>query len=461
MSLYTPVLDRSKPLYLAIADAITCDVEAGTLPEGARLPPQRDLAWRVGVTLGTVTRAYRELESRGLMSGEVGRGSYVRKHRQAAALPPPTNPTTCDLSHAVPPLTIAQSEFDEALLHVTRDSRRLDLLDYTPPEGLSVHRTMGARWLKLSGISVEPEDVFVTAGAHAGLLTVFSAIAGPGEAIMAEEINYALLGPSLRNMHLKLLPLAMDAEGLMPTAFERAAKFGQSRILYLVPSLQNPTTYTMKRTRRDAIVSIARKYNVTLVEDDIFRLLDARTQPATIYSIAPERTFYVTGLSKTVAPGLRIGFVAGPQDQSRAIKSNIRMAASRSIGVTGEIARYWIETGRAETILIRIRNELSMRRDVFLDLFEGQSFSCAPYAPFAWVRLPASWSPGQFTAYAAAQGVKVTPGNAFHLENKSSTGHVRICFGQPSDAHSLRRALTVVRELLQQGPEVADITPVA
>jgi DNA-binding transcriptional MocR family regulator len=462
MTIYTPILDRSKPLYLAIADAITTDVESGTLPSGVRLPPQRDLAWRIGVTLGTVTRAYKEVEQRGLLAGEVGRGSYVKSTQRATAIPTPVSEIEgiIDLSHAIPPPVITADEFDAAITYVMREPRRLDLLDYAPPEGFAHHRELGARWLKLSGINVEPSEVVVTAGAHVGLMTVLGAIAEPREAVMAEQVNYALLGATLRNAYLEALPIEMDDQGLVPDAFERAAKSGQSRILYLVPSLQNPTTNTMKRQRREAIVSIARKYNITIIEDDIFRLLDSRTQAPTFYALAPERTFHITGLSKVLAPGLRIGFIATPRGQDRVLKSHVRSAASRSIGVTGEMARYWIETESAQVIMTRIRNEFEARRNLFLDVFKGCTFRCEQAAPFAWLQLPEWWTAGRFSTVLAGRGVKVTPGNAFQLGPQTSSRYVRVCFGHPQRSFQIRQAFETIHKVMQERND-DDFTPVA
>jgi DNA-binding transcriptional MocR family regulator len=460
MTIYTPILDRSKPLYLAIADAITHDVEAGTLPMGARLPPQRDLAWRIGVTLGTVTRAYKEVEQRGLLSGEVGRGSYIRSTNRANSLPNPVANTAIDLSHAVPPPVVTQEEFDSALQHVMREPRRLDLLEYAPPNGFPHHRELGARWLQLSGINIEADDVVVTAGAHVALMTVLGAIAEPREAVMAEQINYALLGPVLRNAYLEALPIEMDHDGLIPEAFERAARSGQSRILYLVPSMQNPTTNTMSRSRRDAIVSIARKHNITIVEDDVFRLLDSRTQPSTFYGLAPERTFHITGLSKSLAPGLRIGFIAAPRNQANVLKAHIRTAASRSIGITGEVARYWIETGIAETIMTRIRNELEARRSTFVEIFKACNYRCEPASAFAWLELPPAWTAARFASALAAHNVKVTQGSAFAVGSATCARHVRVCLGAPASVSFLRHGLETIHTLLHQTDE-DDFTPVA
>ncbi|NMD08330.1 MAG: PLP-dependent aminotransferase family protein [Phyllobacteriaceae bacterium] len=462
MTIWTPVLDRSKPLYLAIADAISHDVDGGTLPEGARLPPQRELAWKLGVTLGTVTRAYKEAEERGLLSGEVGRGSYIRRARLSSPLPSPSTELAglVDLSHAIPPPIVTSAEFDAAMAAIQRDPRKLDLLDYAPPDGFPQHKTMAATWLKRSGIEVAEQNIVITAGAHLGFTTVLEAISEPGETVLAESVNYALLRTTFRNAHVTPVPIAMDEDGMLPDALDHAARSSKSRILYIVPSLQNPTTNTMSRRRRDALVAMARRHDLTIIEDDIFRLLDERTQPPTFYALAPERTFHVTSLSKTLAPGLRIGIVVTPANQERALKSHVRNMASRNVGITGEIARFWIETDLASTILTRVRNELAARRNVFLQVFKGTPFRCEPGAPYAWLELPEQWQAGRFVRALAARRVRVTPGSAFLLDGTQASRHVRVCFGGPDSGVQTRKALELMRELMAEEPE-DDFTPVA
>ncbi len=280
MTIWIPELDRTKPLYLAIADAMAADVQSGALAQGAKLPPQRELAWKLGVTLGTVTRGYREAELRGLLSGEVGRGSYVRS---ATTLRPlakfqGSGDEMINLSQATAPPIITDAEFDQAMSAVMRDPKKLSLLEYSPPEGFPQHRLMAQHWLKRSGIEVNEQDVFVTSGAQMALVTVFRALTQPGDKVMAEVINYASLRATFQTSNVEPLALGMDKDGLLPDDFERAAKAGLSRLLYLVPSFQNPTTHIMSRGRRDEIIAIARKYDVTIIEDDVFRL---NSPPAT------------------------------------------------------------------------------------------------------------------------------------------------------------------------------------
>jgi DNA-binding transcriptional MocR family regulator len=459
MTIWAPSLDRSKPLYLAIADAMTADVQSGLLAAGDRLPPQRDLAWKLGVTLGTVTRAYAEAESRGLLSGEVGRGSFVKSETRLVPITglPADQNDLVDLTHAIPPPVISAQEFDHALTSIMRDPRKLGLLDYAPPEGFAQHRSMAIEWLKRSGIIAQARDVFVTAGAQLGLLTTLQAIAEPGEKVMAETINYALLRSTFKNAHLEPLCLPQDDDGLLPDAFEKAAAAKLSRILYLVPTLQNPTTHTMSRTRRDDIVAIARKHDVTIIEDDIFRLLDERVQAPTFYALAPERTIHITGLSKTLAPGLRLGFVLTPEGQDRLLRNHLRSMSPRSVGVMGEMARYWIASGKADDILLRIRAELARRRAAFMEVFKGYNYKCEQGAPFAWLELPEQWSANRFAATLRARHIGISSGNAFDLSAKQQGAqHVRVCFGSPQANWRPTTTFETIRAIMEEGEENAD-----
>jgi DNA-binding transcriptional MocR family regulator len=462
MTIWQPDLDRTKPLYLAIADALLRDVEGGILREGMRLPPQRDLAWKLGVTLGTVTRAYKEAESRGLLEGEVGRGSYVRKPAQVTTLGQSLkgDDGILSLSSAVPPPVVKPEELDLAMQSVMRDARKLDLLDYAPPGGFHPHRRMAVAWLKHSNIHVDETAVVITAGAHMGLFTVLEAIGEGHVGVLGECINYPSLRSTFHQTHLKAVAVEMDEDGLLPDDLLKKMSQTGSRIIYVVPTLQNPTTHTMSARRREELVAIARKHDMTIIEDDIFRLLDGRVQPPTFYELAPERTFHVTSLSKTLAPGLRIGFVVSPLGQERVLGAHMRNMAARSVGIAGEIARYWIESDLATQILDRTRAELAVRRDIFIEIFKGCNYSCAPGAPYAWLELPGHWTPQRFAQNLAQRNIKVTPGTLFELTPTNKTQHIRICFGQPKTSWRLRQAFETIRDHMNDH-EFEDFTPVA
>jgi DNA-binding transcriptional MocR family regulator len=455
MTIWLPQLRRERPLYLEIADAIRQDLLRGLLKPGERLPPQRDLAFRLGVTTGTVTRAYAEAEKIGLLSGEVGRGSYLRApgaqaHPFVSAAPARNG--VIDLTQASPPRVHAAQDLDAALRQIMASGTRLDLLDYTPPEGHPLHRAMGVTWLARSGIAVPESDVVVTAGAHAALIATLAAITQHGERLFVESLNYPTIKPIARHLGITLLPIEMDAGGIVPQSLERAARAGEARLLYIVPTLQNPTTSTLSHDRRLAITDIARRYGMTIIEDDIFRLLDPRLQPPTLYSMAPDRTYHITSISKTLSPGLRVGFVATPPGKSEQLIRHQTVASGRAVGLAAEVARCWIEGDTAGTILNAIISENAARRALALDLLRGREVHCAPSSPYLWLKLPEAWTPGDFARALDERGVRVTPGTAFAIDRRSDDQGVRICLGGTVTRDELRTALQRVNTLLDEDP---------
>ncbi|MFT3989353.1 PLP-dependent aminotransferase family protein [Aestuariivirga sp.] len=456
MTSWTPRLDPERPRYLAIAEAMRSDLLTGKLKAGERVPTHRDLAYRLGVTTGTVTRAYAEAEKLGILVGEVGRGSFLKepaKPVRAFESSQARNDDVADLTQASPPMIHEAQDLDAALRQVMQQPSRIDLLDYTPPEGHPLHRAMGVTWLKRSGISVSEDQVVVTAGAHAALIACLSALSQHGENMFVEGMNYPTIKPIARHVGLTMVPLESDAQGLVPESFERASKAGEARLLYLVPTLHNPTTVTLDLNRRTAIVEIARRYGVTIIEDDIFRLLDPRLQPPTLYTLAPERTYYITSVSKTLAPGLRVGFVATPEGKTDQLIRHQTIASGRAVGLAAEVARLWIESDIGERILTSIIEENAARRSIALEVFRRRDVLCKPGAPYLWLKLPENWPPGEFARSAQDRGVRVTSGPLFAADRRVDDAGVRVCFGGRITREGLRKACLTLNALLDELPD--------
>lgn len=453
MTIWLPQLRRERPLYLEIAEAIRQDALSGALQPGDRLPPQRALAYHLGVTTGTVTRAYAEAEKMGLLSGEVGRGSYLKAPGPAAApfqpLPRDSAGVT-DLSLATAPPVSDARELDRALEQVMQSAGRLELLQYPPPEGYPLHRQMGAAWLARSGIRVDESRVVVTAGAQAAIIATLSSITQPGERMFVESLNYPTIKGIARHLGVTLVPVELDACGLVPDSLERAARNGEARLLYIVPSLQSPTSASLDAARRQAVADIARRYNITIIEDDLFRLLDPRLQPPTLFSLVPERTYHLTSLSKTLAPGLRVGFLVGPEGREDTLLRQQTVTGGRPVGLAAELARHWIESDASQRILSGIIAENAARRRLALEVFHGRDLLCNPGAPFLWLRMPEHWEPGDFARAALDRGVKITAGTAFAIDRRSDDRAVRVCFGGAASGDELRRAFQTVNALLDE-----------
>lgn len=455
MTRWLPQLRREKPLYIEIADAIRQDLTRGVLKPGDRLPPQRDLAYRLGVTTGTVTRAYAEIDKMGLLSGEVGRGSFLKNpvvRTTASSLSRDVDNGLIDLSHAAPPNIYSPEDLDFALRNMTGQPNNLRLLDYGPINGFPDHRAMGAAWLARSGIAVSDADVIVTSGAHAGLVACLSALTQQGECLMTEALSYPTIKPIARHLGLTITGVEIDDHGLLPEALEHAIRSSGSRVLYAIPSLQNPTAGTLPHDRRLAIVEIARRHDLTIIEDDLFRLLNPRAQAPTFYSMAPERTYHITSISKTLSPGLRVGFVATPAGVAGHVTRHLAVAGGRCAGLAAEIARQWIGSDTADRILNAIITENATRRQLALTVLSGRNVLCAPGSCFLWLKLPEQWTPGDLARELDDRGVRVTPGTAFAVDRRADDQAVRICFGGTASRDQFGKALATVNQLLDQDP---------
>jgi DNA-binding transcriptional MocR family regulator len=452
MTTWIPALAPDRPRYVAIADAIAADLAEGKLKVGERLPPQRELAWQLGVTVGTITRAYQEAERRGLLSGEVGRGSYLRDPARVRSVLPSVaaaEPGMVQMQIAAPPRVHAAADLDRAFSEMAKDGD-LRHLDYGPAAGAPAYRDMGVDWLKRCGVDVSRDEVVVTAGAHAALIACLAQTLRPGDTLLTEPLTYPTLLPIARLLSLELHPLEMDEEGLMPASLEQAIATREARVLYVVPTLHNPTTATLSAERRVAIAGLARQHGLTIIEDDIFRLL-AESAPPPLKSLVPERTYYIASLSKSLAPGLRVGFVATPQGAADALAAQQMIVGAR-VTLTAEIARLWIADGTAERVLKDIRNELALRRLIALKALGRYQPSCAPGALFLWLPVPEPWRAGELARAAETRGLKVTPGSAFAVGRRASDQGVRICLGPSEDREALKQGLGRLDQLIGEGP---------
>ena len=178
--MWMPSLDaRTGPKYLRIVEAMADDINAGRLPVGARLPTHRDLAWRLGVTVGTVSRAYAEGERRGLLIGEIGRGSFVQagaRSVRSLAMPGEGGPQAIELGMNIPPPSILPAEFSTALTDIMASPTISELLAYQPHVGRWSHRVAGAAWLAQRGVDVPADQVVVISGAQHGICAALMAL---------------------------------------------------------------------------------------------------------------------------------------------------------------------------------------------------------------------------------------------------------------------------------------------
>ena len=448
------------PRYAAIVRALSGDIEAGLLGAGDRLPTHRALAAKLGVSLGTVTRAYNEARSHGLVEGEVGRGTFVRDQAPVDtrwALKAAPDRSIVDLSLLFSPSiegTPAEAPLRRGLGRIV-DALELDeVFSYQDHAGAPAHRRAGAEWIGRTDFHVEPSDTLVCASGQHAMTCAVSMLARPGDVVMTETLTAPGFKDLASWMQLRLHGLASDEQGLIPTAFEAACRLGVSRVLYTMPVLHNPTTVTMPPDRREEIAGIATRYGVAVIEDGVLGLLPG-DGIVPLAAFAPETSYYITSLSKTIAPGLRVGFIRPPRGARPQIEDAIRATMWMASPLLAEIASTWIADGTAEAVLEARRKEARARQSIAADVLRDFSFLADPGGYHLWLSELGAWQVDTLVRAAHTAGVAITAADVFVAGGGHAPPRVRVCLGAATDRARLTRGLEILRGLLVSEPAFA------
>ncbi|TWI52469.1 GntR family transcriptional regulator [Pseudomonas duriflava] len=385
--MWTPVLTpSSQPRYLALVDAIAAAIESGELKVGDRLPPQRRLAWHLGLNPSTTMQAYREAARRHLVSGEVGRGTYVLAGSKEATLfrlkaPSPSLPCI-DLSTHVPALDPYNRDLEDALSTLAGTVHGFAHQGYLMPDRLTQGCIAGANWLALRGMSYSPNQLMLCAGAQQGVFAALLALCKPGEPVLAEHLTAPGIKAAARQLRLPLHGIPLDAQGPVPDALDRLVRATGARVVVLIPTLQNPTGLSMTAERRHLLAEIVHRHALWIIEDDVYGALSNEPPLA---QVLPKRTLMITSLSKTVAPGLRIGFLAGPHSLLERIDPEGQATHWAISPLCLEIAQRWIQDGTASRRLAWQQEEVGQRWRLARRLLGTHWVTSAQPSPHLWM----------------------------------------------------------------------------
>ncbi|NYZ16539.1 PLP-dependent aminotransferase family protein [Azospirillum sp. RWY-5-1] len=454
-TMWVPDITRiDGPRYLAVAAAIAKAIDSGELAPGAQLPPQRDLADRLGVTVGTVSRAYALVKKRRLVSGEVGRGTFVEGVRRPAAAEAANadkTPRAVDFACFRSPVEGLSDLLAKALMQVGERSALLPLHKYPPGAGFMSHRTAGAAWIRRSGLNVGPENVLVCGGAQQAIAVAMLTFVGPGDILLTERVTYSGTR-SLATLHgIRLQGVAMDDDGMLPDALEEACRATGARVVYLQSRLHNPTGITMPAERQRQIVAVARRLDLILVEDDA--VASASTAlPEPLAALAPERTCYITSVSKSISPLLRLGYIAVPPHLFERLAATYHTMALSESPVVAEVMALMMSNGWADDIARRYLEEMEQRHALARSLLPGVPMRSNPAAFFLWLTLPAHWSVDEFVPAAEREGLVLASAVNFTVDRDRPVHAVRVSLNPSTSQEVLRRGLTTLAGLLAARP---------
>ncbi len=480
-------------MYVRLADQIAEDISTGRLPPGSKLPPQRNVAYDLGVTVGTIGRAYALVRERGLVSGEVGRGTYVlgsmdthptvsgtSPHNAEAASRHPKSapgPSVVQGISGAPRLdgtrsilpdpgmirmdsTSAPNVGQQAdIIHdltnaITRDCAH-DIASYTRTKPDS-WREAGSKWLARNGWEPDQASVIPTLGAHAAILAVVAATTSPGDRIVFEELTYSSIARAVALTGRQPISVARDDNGPLPGDLDRLCAQMHPKAIFIMPTMHNPTLRTMDEARRRELAAIARQHNLWIIEDEVYGSL-RRTDLTPIAAMAPERCFHVGSLSKSVAAGVRGGWIACAPGQVQRVMTAHKLLTGGISFLLAELSARLVLSGAAFDIREKVLAVIRRRHDVALAHLQGAELNSAPDAPFFWLKLPEPWLPGTFKAAAAAENVLIDDEDEFKTGRGERMYHrVRVGFTNPDTDEEAERAFITLRDLLSDSTAAYD-----
>jgi DNA-binding transcriptional MocR family regulator len=434
--------------YKAVVDALATDIRAGKIPPGTRLPTHRELAAREGLALVTATRVYAELAAMGLVSGETGRGTYVRE----SSLPPGHGmeqrafaDDVVDLNFNYPSVP-GQADLLRNALRALASSGDLEaLLRYQPHGGRPHERASVALHLERRGLTVPADRVLIVNGAQHGLAVAAMGILQPGDVVAADALTYPGLKVLAQALRLELVPLPATTDGPDLDALAQLCVTRQIRAIYTMPTLHNPLGWVTSLRSRQRLVTIARAHGLLIIEDAAYAFL-AEGPPAPLAALAPESTLYVSGLSKSVATGLRFGFVVAPSEFTGELERVIRATTWNTPALMTAIATGWLNDGTVDRLEAQKRADARDRQSVARKVLDGLELVGHPSSYFLWLPMPGEARADQVAAALMRETISVSTAEPF-ATSKTPPHGIRLALGSV-DMDVLAGSLATVKRVI-------------
>lgn len=438
--------DMPGALHERLAVAVERLIAERRYQPGDRLPTHRALAQQAGVSIGTVTKALELLSARGILRGEVGRGTFVNDIRI-----PSSDGGVIDLAINGPPQVIPEETLRAAAERAIRNCLNLPHGGYADQRGTLAQRRIFAEWLRRTRISFSEEELILTVGVQHCVHLAFQDLKAESRVIATESATYPGAIAAARALGLELAPVRHDDEGMIPDDLERVLGRKDCRIVYLTPVSHNPLGFEMGAERRRALLAIMEKHDAWIVEDDIYSVYAAKDGP-TFKEMAPERTYYLNSISKCLTPLLRVGIMAPPPERLHAIMRALRAEVWGTPPYSVETACALLELGADGHVAAILRSEARARIALAKRILRLDSVPMPGGAPHIW--LPMSPLRAEKLARRAReQGVRLTPPDASFVGGDWAGG-IRLSIMATTSRADLEHALRVVAALRDEADEM-------
>ena len=377
-----------KARYIRLADMLSTAIQEGKLAPGTKLPTHRAFAEQFSVALATATRTYGELERRGMIVGEAGRGTFVRD----LGLPPTlrvrqtASDGLIDLVFNMPGDAADAGMLRAGLRRLAAAGDLEAMLRYQPHGGRTHERRIIAENLASTLGPIDPDCLLITSGGQHGLATIALGLFRRGDRIATDTLTYPGFKSIAALQGLDLVPIE-GRRGLMdPDDLERQCRARKLRAVYLMPTVHNPLGSVMDETTRLRLIEVARAHDLLLIEDAAYAFLETNPPPS-LFALAPERTIYVGGFSKSIATGLRLGYLIAPTTHTDRFLEAIRATTWNAPALISGLVTSWVEDGTLASSEEARRRDGAKRQRLCRTVFDGSIILAHRNAGFAWLPL--------------------------------------------------------------------------
>lgn len=450
------------PKYQAVSSAIQAAIASGELEIGQKLPPVRELAWALQITPGTVARAYTILTDQKILEAAVGRGTFVAPPeamaKDAQWVQQTEPPETDGVSLFSPKLPdVGQvAAIREALIKIS-DRASDDLLNYPSRDGYRPAREAALTWLGDAPIGpVTHEDVVLSHGGQNGIsLVMQSVLKGHRPVVLVEELSYAGFRRAAELLRAEIIGVPSDEHGVIPEALDELARKHQAELFCTSPEVHNPTGQFTPLGRRRDLAAVAQRRGFDVLEDDCYRMGHAKA--ASYRALLPGQGWYVTSISKTLTPSLRVGFAVAPRERASDLRKVAEYGFFGLAKPLADLVEVLLSDPRSAALADAVRERMAVYIRSAVNILGGYDLTWQEDVPFLWLRLPPGWRTTAFCRAAETAGIQIRSAEEFALRDARAPHAVRIAINAHVSLGSFERAVVKLRHLLDNPSETIGV----
>lgn len=446
---WKPHIDKNeKPLYKVLANTLEMDIQRGILKPGDKLPPQRELADFLDINLSTITRAFKICEMKGLISGTIGRGTYisqdVKSHKPMLLQQEPYGLINLGASH---PLSSQNHFIIKTMKQILKKTNVENLFNYSEPLGKESHRKSGVKWLQQFNLSSKAEDIMITSGLQNSLTVILTSLFEAGDKIAVPPLIYPGFKNIANMLGIRLIPIPFQNTSVDLEVLIRKCRIEKIKGIYFSPDYHNPTTFSMSIAERHAIADVIKKNNLICIEDATYSFLQDNIK-IPLCACAPEQCIYISTVSNAICPGLRISFLKVPDAYKALIADGIRNINVMSSPFDAETVSKLIDSGLSSEIIQKNINEIRNRNQIVNEILCITDLLGDKNCQFRWLYLKPEKNSSNFEKLAVEHGVQVFSSERFSVGNAATPPAIRIAITSPKTISELEYGLAILQKLI-------------